>query len=358
MTETYKTIYKSLLHSGIKVEENGHYQTQLEFDSDFFVNEDGSDVIRYFFNVNGCVKKRFIRYKDKKTNEIKTKTLYFKKEKLPVFGTITKNTIFKKFIYKYMLFLKCDGITDKNLMTLYTLKLMKDKMEFWRKKKTLSIDENNNTIVEYKDWEVYEPEYKDIEKLLNGLIKSVNNKEIDEKTRNEFRVNTKCVVNPVMVNQFGGIIKKTKNQKLRDARKGSGKSTENKIKRLYDNSKSVKENAVICGVNEKTIKRYKKKNIESKQDRIKRLYDNSKSVKENAAICGVSESSIKRYKRTLPKIEMKTEIEDNNNWIDDLLEDDYIYESKKTYKLDDEVEDLLDWLDNLVEEEKVEYVSF
>ena len=40
MTETYKTIYKSLLHSGIKVEENGHYQTQLEFDGDFFVNED------------------------------------------------------------------------------------------------------------------------------------------------------------------------------------------------------------------------------------------------------------------------------------------------------------------------------
>ena len=359
MTETYKTIYKSLLHSGIKVEENGHYQTQLEFDSDFFVNEDGSDVIRYFFNVNGCVKKRFIRYKDKKTKEIKTKTLYFKKEKLPVFGTITKNTIFKKFIYKYMLFLKCDGITDKNLMTLYTLKLMKDKMEFWRKKKTLSLDENNNTIVEYKGWEIYEPEYKDIEKLLNGLIKSVNNKEIDEKTRNEFRVNTKCVVNPVMVNQFGGIIKKTKNQKLRDARKGSGKSTENKIKRLYDNSKSVKENAVICGVNEKTIQRYKKKNIESKQDRIKRLYDNSKSVKENAAICGVSESSIKRYKRTLPKIEMKTEIEDNNNWIDDLLvEDDYRYESKKTYKLDDEEEDLLDWLDSLVEEEKVGYVSF
>ena len=56
---------------------------------------------------------------------------------------------------------------------------------------------------------------------------------------------------------------------------------------------------------------------------------------------------------------MKTEIEDNNNWIDDLLEDDdYRYESKKTYKLDDEKEDLLDWLDSLVEEEKVEYVSF
>ena len=54
MTETYKTIYKSLLHSGIKVEENGHYQTQLEFDGDFFVNEDGSDVIRYFFNVKVC----------------------------------------------------------------------------------------------------------------------------------------------------------------------------------------------------------------------------------------------------------------------------------------------------------------
>lgn len=358
MTETYKTIYKSLLHSGIKVEENGHYQTQLEFDGDFFVNEDGSDVIRYFFNVNGCVKKRFIRYKDKKTKEIKTKTLYFKKEKLPVFGTITKNTRFKKFIYKYMLFLKCDGITDKNLMTLYTLKLMKDKMEFWRKKKTLSLDENNNTIVEYKGWEIYEPEYKDIEKLINGLIKSVNNKEIDEKTRNEFRVNTKCVVNPVMVNKFGGITKKTKNQKLRDARKGSGKSTENKIKRLYDPQKSIKENAVICGVNEKTIQRYKKKNIESTQDRIKRLYDPSKSVKENAAICGVCERTIQNYKKTLPKIEMKTEIEDNNNWIDDLLEDDYRYESKKTYKLDDEEEDLLDWLDSLVEEEKVGYVSF
>ena len=55
---------------------------------------------------------------------------------------------------------------------------------------------------------------------------------------------------------------------------------------------------------------------------------------------------------------MKTEIEDNNNWIDDLLaKDDYRYESKKTYKVDDEEEDLLDWLDSLVEEEKVGYVS-
>lgn len=358
ITETYKTLYKSLLYSGIKVEKNGHYQTLLEFDGDFFVNEDGSDVIRYFFNVNGCIKKRVIRYKDKKTKEIKTKTLYFKKDKLPVFGTITKNTRFKKFIYKYMLFLKCDGITDKDLMTLYTLKLLKDKMEFWRKKKTVSLDDNNNTIVEYKEWEMYEPEYNDIEKLINGLIKSVKKKEIDEKTRNEFIVKTTCVVNSEMVNKFGGIITKTKNQKLRDARKGSGKSTENKIKRLYDPSKSIKENAVICGVNEKTIQRWKKKHMESTQDRIKRLYDPSKSVKENAAICDVSESSIQRYKRTLPKIEMKTEIEDNKNWIDDLLvEDDYSYEYNKTYKVDDDEEDLLGWLDGLVEEEKVGYGS-
>ena len=37
---------------------------------------------------------------------------------------------------------------------------------------------------------------------------------------------------------------------------------------------------------------------------------------------------------------MKTEIEDNNNWIDDLLvEDDYRYESKKTYKLGEQFND-------------------
>lgn len=328
--DAYLDQYKKCLKKDLQVNMDGYYQTNVEFGGNsVYVSPDGKDVVRYVFNVNGCKKTKVI----KKGNY--TKKITFHKDKLPVAGTITKNNRFKKFIYKYVLFLKCCDIVDIDLIKLYVLKCINTKFEFRRLKKSN----------EFKGWEVYNPDYEDMSKMVDGLISAAVKKDIDDKTREQFKLVTRCVVNPITV----GNRKKTKSEILVDAHKACRLSTDMKIKSIYNPDITDEENAENIGISVRRFKEWKKENVESPKDRIKRLYDPSKSVSENAVICNVSESSIQRYKRSLKQVEevkeevvdevnVVDEFDDLDSWINSVLEDSdsdhdyYIQNNNRRYE--------------------------
>lgn len=316
---------------GIQCDLYGHYKTRIDFKGEsVYVSPDGSDVVRYKFDITGCLKTRTIK-KDGKV----VKVLHFHKDKLPVYGTITRQKKLRGFLYKYILFLRCDGIEDKDLIKLYVLYCLADKFEFWRKDR-----------VKYKDWELYSPDYQDVEVMIDALICSAMKKKIDDQTREQFIVRSCCVVNPEARDERGGIWNKRNCEKHWDAKRGQRKATDNRIKSLYDPTLKDKENAEKIGICLRRFQEWKADNVESPQDRIKRLYDPGKSVSENAAICGVSESSIHRYKRILP---VKEETEDS--WIEDYLDRNDLYKEDsprpKKQIVDDDMEELLREIDKM-----------
>ena len=231
ISEKYINQLKVCRDKGLRFE-SGHYKTSIDFKGQgVYVSPGGEDVIRYVFNVTGCLKKRVIKKKGKVV-----KVLHFHKEKLPVYGTITRSRALKGFLYKYLLFLRCDGIEDKELLKLYVLHCLSHKFEFWRKDR-----------IRYEDWVCYEPDYADIESMIDGLLQSAIKKQIDDETRNQFLVRTCCVVNPEVKNEYGGIRNKTRWEKRRDAKRGQRMATDNKIKALYDPSLKDEENAEKAG---------------------------------------------------------------------------------------------------------------
>lgn len=325
LKEAYINQYKKCIEKKLPVEMGGHYQTKITFSNQsVYVSPDGGDIERYAFRITGCVKKRVI----------KQKKLYFRKEKLPVFGTISRNKTYKKFLYKYILFLRCDGIESPDLILVYALHCMYSKFEYWRKIKKVSNDLNGKQITTYDGWEMYEPDYAYIEKMLDGLIQSGSKKEIDAKTREQFRILTRCVVNP----ETEGHRKKTRKEIFRDAHKGCKSATDNKIRSQYDQSLSDKENASVIGVSVRRLQEWKKDNVESMEDKIKRLYDPKLSLRKNADHIGCSVNTIRKY--------MVKETEEPD-WIDMAISKDDIYGSAPTAKtkIDDELQELLDELD-------------
>ena len=156
--------------------EIGHYKTCVNYEGKrVYVSPDGRDVISYRFNITGCMKTRVI----KKNGKV-VKVLHFHKDKLPVYGTITRRRAVKGFLYKYLLFLRCDGIENRDLLKLYVLHCMNYKLEYWRKKPVLCNGICGEIKTEYKDWELYNPGYSDVEKMIEGLIDSACKKNIDD----------------------------------------------------------------------------------------------------------------------------------------------------------------------------------
>lgn len=320
---------------GLKYEP-GHYKTNIDFKGkEVYVSPDGGDVIRYVFNVTGCLKTRVIR-KDRKV----AKVLHFHKEKLPVYGTITRSKVLKRFLYKYLLFLRCDGIEDKDLLKLYVLHCLSHKFEFWRKDQIM-----------FEHWECYEPDYTDVEKMIEGLLQSAVKKQIDDETRKQFQVRTCCVVNPIVKDKYGGIRDKTKREKCCDAKKGQRIATDKKIEALYDPSLKDEENAIKAGVCLRRFREWKENNRDSWEsigEKIRRMYDRSKPKKENAAIIGCSLNTLKKYVNMMNDMPAPKETDDF--WIDVMLEkegpswkDTPITKKKNS----DDYEDLMELLEDI-----------
>ena len=321
--------------------ESGHYKTYIDFKGQgVYVSPGGEDIIRYVFKVTGCLKTRVIK-KDGKV----VKVLHFHKEKLPVYGTITRSRALKGFLYKYLLFLRCDGIEDKELLKLYVLHCLSHKFEFWRKER-----------ISYKDWERYEPDYADIERMIEGLLLSAIKKQIDDETRKQFQVITCCVVNPEVRDKFGGIRDKTRWEKRCDAKRGQRKATDNKIGALYDHSLTDQENAQKIGISVRRLQEWKadnRENLESLEQRINRMYDRSLSKKKNAAIIGCSLNTLKKYLRLMKQEPLSSETEDD--WIEEVLEKECSFwkdvpEVKR--KNSDEYDELEEILEEVLEEIK------
>lgn len=337
--EKYKELLIKCRDSGLQYDKEGHYCTSIDFkEQDFYVNEDGSPVIRYVFDVNGCRKEMTISakkynylkskgkledtiWKDKKVHletidGKKVMVHFFHKDRIPVFGKIM-TTSYKDLLYKYFLFLRSDGIDNPLLLKLFAVKFMIDKFEY--RHLVYSGKVNEKTGKKIYVYEEYEPEYGKLEPVIDGLIGSVLNKEIDDDTRKQFEVSTCCVVNSVGRTEFGGVYRKVKCQKQSDARKGRKAATDNKINSLYDPSLTMQENADMIGVSLNTLKRWKKENKgESLKDRINRLYDWNKSLRENIKIIGCSQHSIEKY-LVKPEIEVRNEDDD---WLDNMLNED------------------------------------
>ena len=318
LIEAYRRQLKTCRERGLRYEE-GHYETHIDFGGkDFYVSPDGEDVIRYKFEISGCVKTRRIK------KEEKTKVLYFHKDKLPVFGTITRSRTLKGFIYKYLLFLRCDGIKDVDLMKLYVLHCLLYKLEFWRKIPVTKNGECGEIVVEYKHWGVYEPDYEDVQKMIDGLIKSALRVVINEKTREQFIVRTRCAVNPTVKTEFGGFRDKFKKEKRRDAKRGCRVATDKKIFASYDPGLTEEQLAHIVGVSVGRIREWKadhREELETLKDRINRMYDESISLKKNAENIGCSVNSIRKYADKLKPVEEETE----DAWIKKALEKEYAF---------------------------------
>jgi len=58
------------------------------------------------------------------------------------------------------------------------------------------------------------------------------NKNIDDRTGEQFMERTCCVVNPTVKDKFGGIRGKTNREKHRDAKKGQRMATDNRIRAM------------------------------------------------------------------------------------------------------------------------------
>lgn len=318
--DAYIEQLKTCLSKGIRYE-NGHYRTKIVFgNKDVYVSPDGEDVTRYVFDITGCLKTRVIKKEGKVV-----KVLHFHKDKLPVYGTITRRKGLKGFLFKYLLFLRCDGIENEDLLKLYVLHCLAKKFEFWRKKPVRSHGNGEEIITKYEDWELYEPEYTDVKKMIDGLIQSALRKQIDSETREQFIVRSCCVVNPEVRDEFGGIRNKVNREKQRDAKRGQRLATDNKIKSLYDPSLTDTDNAKRIGVSIRRLQEWKADNrdiLESVEEKILRLYDRSLSLKKNAEIIGCSVNTLKKYIgkiKTVPQIEEEND-EDDDSWIKRLLE--------------------------------------
>lgn len=314
INEAYITQYRYCVNNNIYVDPKGHYQTHIEFgNAPFYVMPDGSDVIRYEFKVDGCLKKK--KFKD-------GGWVYVKSDLLPVYGKVCNNRV-KKFFYKYLLFLRCDGIDNRECLIFYMLCVLKDKFVFYTRVK------NDKGI----SWKKYVPQYKNVCKMFNYLIDAVMKKEITDDIREEFIIRTRCVVNPIYKGKFGESMKKSKDMILKDGRVGAGQATINKIKDVYDAAMTNKEIAEKAGVSVDTIKLYKKKKIglETKEEKIKRMYDPSISERKNAKNIGVSRDTLRKY---IEKLDLNNSIstdkrslfelkdEEIDNWIDSVLEEE------------------------------------
>ena len=345
LLEAYRAQLKTCLTKGLTYED-GHYETRVNFaGKDFYVSPDGEVVVRYKFNVTGCMKTRIIK------KDGKTKVLHFHKDRLPVYGTITKRKALKGFLYKYLLFLRCDGIEDVDLIKLYLLHCLTHKLEFWRKIPVTTNGEGGQIVVEYKDWELYEPEYADVEKMVDGLIASAMKVVLDDQTREQFVVRTRCVVNPVVRDEFGCFRDKTKNEMRRDARRGCRAATDNQIKKHYAPGLTEEQLAQEAGVSVGRVREWKadhRGELETLKDRINRLYDESLSPKKNAEIIGCSENSVRKYADT--KKEVPVEEETDDAWIERVLEEENVYwdsvQSAKR-KNSDELDDMMELLEDL-----------
>ena len=285
----------------------GHYETEVDFGGkSVYVSPTGEEVIRYKFSITGCMKTRTI-----KKNGNVVKVLHYHKDKLPVYGTITKRKGLKGFLFKYLIFLRCDGIENVELLKLYLLHCMVYKLEFWRKE-----------TVKYEDWVLYEPDYADVRKMVEGLIQSALKKELDAETREQFLVQSCCVVNPEVRDEYGGLRNKTKREKRRDAKRGQRLATDNKIWAHYDQALTDEDLAQRVGVSVRRIQEWKADNrehLESLGQRITRMYDWSLSPRENADIIGCSLNTLKKYLRRLRPAPVAEETEDS--WIDRALEE-------------------------------------
>lgn len=353
LNERYGTLVRECVKNGLSFDGEGHYRTTIYFNGqDFYVNEDGSPVIRYVFDFKGCPKEMSINAKkyDWLKHEGKLKgtrwedlkvsrkvvdgkeVVYhiFHKDRIPVFGKIMTMD-YKRLLYKYLLFLRCDGIDDPLLMKLYLVKCMINNFEYRTKMPTGKVDDKGRKVYDYGE---YEPDIDKLEPVIDGLISSALNKEITDDTRKQFEVSTCCVVNGVGRTEFGGVYRKVRCQKQSDARKGRKAATDNKINSLYDPSLTMQENADRIGVSLNTLKRWRKENKgESLKDRINRLYDWNKSWRENIKNIGCSQHSIEKY-LVKPEIDMRNE---DDVWLDDMLNEDMNrYESSSSKNKENE----------------------
>ena len=320
--------------------ESGHYQTKIDFHGEpFYVSPDGEDIVRYKFDISGCVKTRIITVNDTR------KVLHYHKDRLPVYGKICNKDNVRGLLYKYLLFLRCDGIEDKDLLKLYVLHCLIHKFEFWRKEKTITHGEGEQISIKYGNWVLYDPDIMDVEKLIDGLITSALKKEIDDQTREQFIFRTRDVVNP----ETEGFRRKTKNEKLRDAKRGLRKATDNKIKTLYDPGLKDEENANRIGISVRRLQEWKRENAEPLEDRIKRLYDPSLSQNKNAMIIGCSPNSIKKYVARTEVVPVEEE-DTEENWIKGILEQHSSFWKDvpaAPVKNSDELDDIDEWLKDL-----------
>lgn len=346
--EKYKELLIKCRDNGLQYDKEGHYSTYIDFKGkDFYVNEDGSPVIRYVFDVNGCKKEMSISAKkynwlkenDKLKNTIwKDKKVHlevidgkemmvhiFHKDRIPVFGKIM-TTSYKNLLYKYFLFLRSDGIDHPLLLKLYAVKFMIDKFEY--RYKVYSGKVNEKTGKKIYEYDEYEPDIDELEPVIDGLIKSAVNKDITDDNRKQFEVSTCCVVNDVTRTEFGGVYKKTRGQKARQVKKGQRQATDNRINSLYDPSLTIKENAEKIGISVRRLQEWKKENKgESLKDRINRLYDWNKSLRENIKNIGCSQHTIEKY-LVKPEIPVVDDRSEDDKWLDDqLIEDKNKYES-------------------------------
>lgn len=165
--DAYWKLYRNCLANGLDVEPGGHYGTRIDFGGQpSYVSPDGSDVVRYMFNITGCVKTRLIRKNGKVIKAIR-----YHNDRLPVYGTIVKRKNLRGFLYKFLLFLRCDGIENPDLMRLYLLHCLAFHFEFWRKR-TVRPEADGKTVAGDSKWELYQPDYSCVEKMIDGLIKS------------------------------------------------------------------------------------------------------------------------------------------------------------------------------------------
>ena len=315
LLDAYRRQLMTCKERGLRFEA-GHYETRLDFGGkDVYVSPDGKDVVRYRISITGCMKSRIIK------KDGKTKVLHFHKDRLPVYGKVCNKKSYKGFLYKYLLFLRCDGIENPDLIKLYLLHCMTHKFEYWRKIPTTTINDSDQIVVVYNDWEMYEPDYSDVAKMMDGLLSSAMKVEIDDQTREQFVVRTRCVVNNEVRDKFGGFRDKYKNEKRRDARKGCRVATDNKIWAVYDPRLKEEELAQKAGVSVGRIQEWKadhRDKLESLKDRINRLYDESLSPRKNAEVIGCSVNSVRKYADKLKAPKEETE----DVWIDRVLEEE------------------------------------
>ena len=351
LKDAYIIQMKTCLAKGLKYEAE-HYETRIDFNGkDVYVSPDGEDVIRYRFEITGCVKTRKI----KKENG-RTKVLHFHKDRLPVYGKICNKKYLKGFLYKYILFLRCDGIEEKDLIRLYVLQCLNAKFEFWRKQRILECV-REKIVEKYEDWERYEPDYANVRKMIEGLICSAMKVVIDDRTREQFIVRTRCVVNPTLRDKFGGYRDKSKNEKCGDARRGCRIATDNKIEAVYDPTLREEELARRASVSVGRIREWKadnKEKLETLEDRIRRMDDSALSLRKSASIIGCSVNSLRKIRAKMQEEadaeNRKAKERAEDDWVNDVLEKENLFWKDvptPRKKHDDDLDDIMELLNDL-----------